>query len=265
MNNELQILFQIQKVLKDSGYYDISRVGQEILEYAKNNPLPLEEILRRIELNEPWEYIKGEGEFRNRSFALNSHTLIPRIETEIMIDIAKQELLKSHTPYTDIIDVGTGSGCIIISLADELNDQRGKYEYYASDISQEALDIALLNEKRILNKSLIKFTRTNLIEDIALKKDSFCMILANLPYIPTQQYLKLDKSVVDFEPRIALDGGKNGIVFYEKLLAQIKKKNLKGCAIFEIEPSTLKLLKPLHPKVIKDQYNRNRFVLIRFR
>lgn len=90
------------------------------------------------------------------------------------------------------------------------------------------------------------------------------MILANLPYIPTQQYLTLDKSVVDFEPRMALDGGENGIQYYEKLLAQIDEKKIKGCAIFEIEPSTLELFKPLYPKVIKDQYGKDRFVLIRF-
>lgn len=265
MNNELQTIFQIQEALKGSGYYDISRVAQEILEYTKSNPLPLEDILARIRLNEPWEYIKKEGEFRNENFILNTHTLIPRIETEVMVDIAKQELLKSPTPYTDIVDVGTGSGCIIISLAKELKNQEEKYEYHASDISQEAIDIAILNEKKILKQSLIEFTKTDLIEDITFKKGHFCMILANLPYIPTQQYLELDKSVVDFEPRIALDGGENGILYYEKLLAQIEKKSLKGCAIFEIEPSTLELFSPLHPKIIKDQYGRDRFVLIRLR
>lgn len=265
MNNELQTIFQIQEALKGSGYYDISRVAQEILEYIKNNPLPLEDILARIRLNEPWEYIKQESEFRNETFILNTHTLIPRVETEVMVDIAKQELLKSPTPYTDIVDVGTGSGCIIISLAKELKNQKDKYEFHASDISQEALDVASLNEKNILKQSLIKFTKTNLIEELTFRKDHFCMILANLPYIPTQQYLALDKSVVDFEPRIALDGGENGLSYYEELLAQIEEKGLKGCAIFEIEPSTLELFSPLHPKVIKDQYSRNRFVLIRFR
>jgi release factor glutamine methyltransferase len=91
------------------------------------------------------------------------------------------------------------------------------------------------------------------------------MILANLPYIPTQQYLDLDKSIVDFEPRTALDGGENGIGYYERLLAQIEEKKIKGCVIFETEPSTLKLFNPLYPKVIRDQYGKDRFVLIRFR
>ncbi|MBU1119756.1 peptide chain release factor N(5)-glutamine methyltransferase [Patescibacteria group bacterium] len=270
MNNELQTLFKIQEALKTSGYYDISRVAKDILEYTQNNPLPLDIIIERIKNNEPWEYIKEQGEFKGNIFKLNTHTLIPRIETEIMIDIVKQELLKSPTPYTDIIDVGTGSGCIIISLVKELertpeekvNIQ--KYSYHATDISQEAIDIAKENEKNILNEPVIHFSQTDLIESIALPKNSFCMILANLPYIPTQQYLALEKSVVDFEPRTALDGGENGITYYEKLLEQIEVKNIKGCAIFEIEPSTLELFKPLYPKVIKDQYGKDRFILIRF-
>jgi release factor glutamine methyltransferase len=266
VNNELQILFQIQEALKTSGYFDTSRVAKDILEYIQEKDLPLEPILERITLNEPWEYIKEKGEFRNINFKLNNHTLIPRIETELMVDIAKQELIKSPTPYTDIIDVGTGSGCIIISLTRELIEKSDDNKrYHATDISDEALNIAKENEKNILNQSVIKFTKTDLIGDISLTKDSFCMILANLPYIPTQQYLELDTSVKDFEPRTALDGGENGIQYYEKLLAQIQEKKIKGCAIFEIEPSTLELFKPLYPKVIKDQYGKDRFILIRFR
>jgi len=268
VNNELQILFQIQEALKTSGYFDTSRVAKDILEYTQTNNLPIDPILERIKTNEPWEYIKGEGEFRNINFKLNSHTLIPRIETELMVDIAKQELIKSPTPYTNIIDVGTGSGCIIISLVKELlekSENSKAYEYHATDTSDEALNIAKKNEKNILKESDIKFSKTDLIEDISLSKDSFCLILANLPYIPTHQYLELDTSVKDFEPRTALDGGENGIQYYEKLLAQIEEKRIKGCAIFEIEPSTLELFKPLYPKVIKDQYGKDRFVLIRFR
>jgi len=267
VNNELQIIFQIQEALKDSGYYDISRVAKDILEYTQTHSLPLDPILERIRNNEPWEYIKSEGEFRNTDFKLNSHTLIPRIETEIMVDIAKQELLKSPTPYTDIVDVGTGSGCIIISLVRELlekpQNQSEKYTYQATDISDDALDIARENESNILDKSVIQFSQTDLIESLTFEKNNFCMVLANLPYIPTQQYLGLDKSVVNFEPRTALDGGEDGIQYYEKLLAQIEEKKIKGCAIFEIEPSTLELFKPLYPKVIKDQYGKDRFILIR--
>jgi len=269
VNNELQTLFQIQEALKTSGYFDISRVAKDILEYVQNNELPLDPILERIKLNEPWEYIKGEGEFRNNNFELSTHTLIPRIETEIMIDIAKQELIKSPTPYTDIVDVGTGSGCIIISLVKELLEKskinNQEYKYFATDISEDALGIAKRNEGRILDQSIIQFIPTDLIEDLTFPKDSFCLVLANLPYIPTQQYLGLDKSVLEFEPRTALDGGESGIQYYEKLLTQIETKNLKGCAIFEIEPSTLELFKPLYPKVIKDQYGKDRFILIRFR
>lgn len=258
MNNDLKTVFQIQQILKDCGYYDISRIAKEILAYASTNHASINEILERIKKSEPWEYIKGSGEFRGNTFILNSSTLIPRIETECIVNYAIKEL--SNNNYTTIIDVGTGSGCIIISLVKELANNR--YKYIATDISNEALNIAKQNEESILGKNTINWVNTNLIEDVEISND--VLILANLPYIPTLQYIKLNDSVKNFEPKTALDGGDNGIKYYEKLLKQIKTKGLKGKAIFEIEPSTLSYFEDQNPLILKDQYERDRFILISF-
>lgn len=258
--NNLKDLYTVQNSLQRSGYHDISRISQEIAQYSQESNIPLSNILKRIESNEPWEYIRGKADFRNIYFHVNPSTLIPRIETEQIVDIAKEEIAK--TQYTDIVDVGTGSGCIIISLAKELSSN--SFAYLATDISNDALNIAKDNQIGILNKEIIQFVNTDLIEDLEFSKESNVLIIANLPYIPTYMYKDLDKSVKDFEPRTALDGGEDGLIYYDKLFEQIKSKNLRCTVILEIEPSTLDNFSYLNPIVFEDQYNQKRFLLIRF-
>jgi len=260
--DKLKDIFTIQNALKSANYYDISRISNEIYEYSRINSLSLEDILQRIKENEPWEYIRGYAEFRNENFKVNAFTLIPRIETETLVDLAKEEIRNSPTPYSDIVDVGTGSGCIAISLKKELSDTQSRF--HATDTSAEALKVANENEVEILGSKTIDFIKTNLIEELSLVSGSNVLILANLPYIPTIQYLKLDSSVIDYEPRTALDGGSDGLKYYNELLAQIKTKKIIGCGIFEIEPSTLENFSSKPQKVFKDQYGKDRFVLIRF-
>lgn len=261
MNNNLKDIFHIQEVLKASRYYDISRIAQEIYDYSVKSSTPLESILKRISNNEPWEYIKGGCEFREEIFKVNTSTLIPRIESEQIIDILKNELKSSFTKFEEIIDVGTGSGCLIISAAKELGK---KYKYYATDISQGALNIAKENSQRISPKNNISFVNTNLLEDLPLDIKKNYFIIANLPYIPTDQYLELDKSVRDYEPQIALNGGELGTKYYFELFEQIKRKSLRATLLFEIEPSTVSQFESLQPEVIKDIYGRQRFLLFSF-
>ena len=182
MNNELKDIFHIQEVLKAHSYYDISRIAQEICDYSIQSSTPRESILKRISSNEPWEYIKGECEFRDNIFKVNTSTLIPRIESEQIIDILKDELKNTSIPFDGIIDVGTGSGCLIVSAAKELGKN---YEYYSTDISEDTLDTAKANSKKILNSNRISFVNTNLIQDLPLDPSKHYFIMANLPYIPT--------------------------------------------------------------------------------
>jgi release factor glutamine methyltransferase len=276
----LKKLFQIQKTLEKVGYFDISRVANEIYSYSEENDIEIENILKRIENDEPWEYIRGYAEFRGINFLVTKDTLIPRIETEQIVDIALDLIEKKNIPYSKIIDIGTGTGCIIISLYKELKKNkeeieekeknRGKdkeYTFLATDSSSKALDIAKENAKRNSIKN-ISFVKKNLISIEDLENNS--LILANLPYIPTNQYMELDKSVKDFEPKKALDGGQDGLKYYKELLTIIQKTQKKNIdLIVEIEPSTLTDLKKLVPentslKIIKDFREKNRFLLLHF-
>ena len=275
----LKKLFQIQKTLEKAGYFDISRVANEIYSHSEENDIEIEDILKRIEKDEPWEYIRGYAEFRGINFLVTKDTLIPRIETEQIVDIALDLIKKKNIPYSNIIDIGTGTGCIIISLYKELKadkeeieekekrNQDEEYTFLATDSSSKALDIAKENAKRNSIKN-ISFVKKNLISIEDLENNS--LILANLPYIPTNMYMKLDRSVKDFEPKKALDGGKDGLKYYKELLSIIqdsKKRNIDLAV--EIEPSTLKDFKKLAPKstslkIIKDFREKNRFLLLHF-
>ena len=267
MNNELKVLYDIQLVLKKKGYFDILRISKEIMDFSKEEGISLGKILERIEEDEPWEYIRGKAEFLGYSFVVNKDVLIPRTETEQLVNIAKDFLDKNNT-YTTIIDVGTGSGCIIIFLAKILCG-RNKYKFLGVDKNKEALEVASENSVLHNVNEKMLFTRQDLISDIDIKEDT--LIIANLPYIPTSEYNRLDISVKKYEPKIALDGGKDGLKYYKRLFKQIRKRNSlkkKVALLIEIDPSTVnklaKILKKEDYKIIKDFRDLDRFVLIHF-
>lgn len=231
-NQDLKKIYLIREVLKDSGYFDIERISNEIYQYSNERHIPLEDIFSQIRLNKPWEYIKGEVEFYGNIFKINQNTLIPRIETEELVDITKEEI-KKYSPSL-VIDLGTGSGCILLSLARDFKDTDMKF--LGIDISKKTLKVAKKNSRHLKLKN-ISFKKGNLLKDINIK-DTYC-IVANLPYIPTEKYLKLDMSVKDYEPRMALEGGEDGLKLYENLFKQISQKENKPVFLaIEFEPST---------------------------
>jgi release factor glutamine methyltransferase len=264
--NNLKDIPLIQKTLKKSGYYDIERISKEIAEYCSDQNIPIKNVLREIEKDKPWEYIKGQTEFFGNKFFLNSSTLIPRIETEQIVEIAT-DFLNSNPSYKYVIDVGTGSGCIIISLIKKLCT-KNTLKFFATDINSEALEIAKKNSMLHKVNEKVSFIKDNLIKDININDDVF--IIANLPYVPTSMYEKLDKSVKDYEPQNAIDGGEDGLKYYKELLEQIKEKKLlkyRCTLLIEIESSTIDDVKKLfsHNKslqVYKDFRDKERFCLI---
>ena len=263
MSENLKELYQIQKVLKDSGYNDTSRISREIQEYCNKKAISPTLVLKRIETGEPWDYIRGESEFYGNKFLLNRKTLIPRPETEQMVDIAIS-FLEENPDYKDVIDVGTGSGCIIISLAKILKDKKG-INFYGIDIDNEALGVARKNAVLHKVNEKVVFLKGNLLKHIVLQDGT--LIIANLPYIPKKIYKNLDKSVLNFEPKRALLGGKDGLKYYKKLISQIKKAHKNDISLLiEIEPSTLENLRMVLDNyevyVIKDYRGLNRFVLV---
>lgn len=261
---DLKTLFYIQEVLKESGYYDISRISKEIFDFSKTKSTELELILDRIRQQEPWEYIRGYAYFRGERYIVNRNTLIPRIETEQLVDIAIS-LIKENS-YSKVFDIGTGTGCIIISLAKEIDNRENRISFVAADISTHALDIAKQNASNLKVKN-INFKSENLINKFWLSNES--LIIANLPYIPSKMYQKLQPSVKDYEPKIALEGGRDGLSYYKKLFSIIEKSEKEVDLLIEIEPTTLSAFKKILEnkqikKIYKDYRGKKRFLLIHF-
>ena len=268
MQSNLKSLFQIQSILQRAGYPDYKRVSLEVEDYLSNNKTIIKDIKIRLENGEPWEYIKGCTQFCNNNFKVNKDTLIPRIETEQIVREAIS-ILEEDKYIRNILDVGTGTGCIPISIDKELPNNT--YSLIATDISKEALSIAKENEKQILNICKIQWINTDLIDGIELNTST--LITANLPYIPSKQYEKLDKSVKAFEPRIALEGGQKGYEIYERFFNQIndKKVNIRylileteSCIFSKTVLLAKKYFKDIKIETQKDLYDRNRFLLISF-
>ncbi len=157
----------------------------------------------------PLQYITGEQEFMGLNFKVNSNVLVPRQDTEALVE----EALKICQPDMKLLDLGTGSGCIIISL---MKNAHGM-EAVGSDISKQALLVAKENAK--LHEVEVEWIRSNLYENI---NGRFDLIVSNPPYIPQADILDLMPEVRDFEPVGALDGGLDGLDFYRRIIAQSK-------------------------------------------
>ncbi len=170
------------------------------------------------EENKPDQYKKGWVEFYKLRFHVNENTLIPRPETELLVD----EVLKfsKENKVLNILDLGTGAGNIAVSIAKNLKD----VNIIAADVSDKALKVAKQNAKLHGVLERIEFIESDLLDNINTLPD---IIVTNLPYIPTPRIDYLDSSVKDFEPHVALDGGDDGFELYRKLFQQIKDKNFK--------------------------------------
>ena len=154
----------------------------------------------------PLQYITGEQEFMGLSFAVNPHVLIPRQDTEILVEEAQKRI---HAGM-DALDLCTGSGCIIVSLS-----KYAPIHAAASDISAQALKTAKENAKR--HGVTVDFIESDLFEGITSRYD---IIVSNPPYIPTEEIKTLMPEVREFEPFLALDGKEDGLFFYRKIIRE---------------------------------------------
>ncbi len=170
----------------------------------------------------PLQYITGEQEFMGLKFKVNSNVLIPRQDTEVLVE----EALKRIQPGMRVLDMCTGSGCIAVSIAKNVPH----IEMHAVDISKQALNVAKDNAK--LNEVSVEFERSDLFDYVTGKYD---VIVSNPPYIPTSEIPKLMPEVGSFEPVEALDGKEDGLYFYRKIIAECKDYlNPDGMIFFEI-------------------------------
>lgn len=185
------------------------------------------EFLARRLKHEPVAYITGHKEFYGRDFHVTRDTLIPRPETELMIEQVLT-LFHTNTPLSqaDIIDLGTGSGNIIITLAKEISEAypTSNIRYHALDISPNAIVVATKNAERHGIKERIAFLHSNLLENFSLpqEKNRHAVIVANLPYLSHDIYQGSDADVRDYEPQSALESGEDGLDHYRRLLLELK-------------------------------------------
>lgn len=181
------------------------------------------QLVKRRQAGEPVAYLTGEKEFYGLKLKIDRRALIPRPETEELV----LEALKLK-PKT-VADIGTGSGAIALALASHLP----KAKIYATDISDEALDLARENANRLKLDHRIKFLKGNLAEPLIEPVD---LMVANLPYIISSWISKLPKEIKTFEPKIALDGGDDGLKYYRELFSQASDKLTKqGRILYELD------------------------------
>ena len=225
--------------------------GDEILKFN--------DFIERRSMKEPIAYILKEKEFWSKDFVVNKSTLIPRPETELMIE----KLIKIYYGKKILIlDIGTGSGCILISLLSELKNSNG----IGVDISKKALEIAKINALKHKVDHKLRFEK-KCFSKIFNKK--FDLVVSNPPYINQRKINKLDDDIKKFEPLIALNGGNDGLDVITKVIYKAKEiLKIKGTLALEIGNEQLikvsKILRNNNFKIkenIKD-YNDNTRCLI---
>ena len=252
-------------VLKKSREFIIAHPEHKLTKsQITNSKLLIKKRLKGV----PIAYLTGHKEFYGLNFKVNKNVLIPRPETELMVD----ETLKITNGKTIIADIGTGSGCIIITLAGLIKNCK----LFGIDISEKALAVAKQNAKLNNAYKKIKFLKGDLLEPILKNKkfvigNSSLVILANLPYLtPTQ--IKNSPSIKR-EPKLALAAGSDGLKYYRRLFKQIKMLHNISYVLCEIDPSqTLKIkqlikreLSETTIQIKKDLTGLNRLVIINFK
>ena len=224
--------------------------------YYKGN---IEDAYKLLEEGLPVQYIVGEVDFYGNIFKVNKNVLIPRFETEQLIELTMEYISDKFDGVVDILDIGTGSGCIAITLKKNIN-----CNVDAVDISDDALKVAEYNKK--LNNVDINLFKSDMLCNVNKKYD---VIISNPPYIGREE--DIQGIVEKNEPHIALYADNDGLYYYEEILKSCKK-NLKDNFIiaFEIGKSQGKLVKNLALKYLdnidvfikKDLNNLDRFVII---
>ncbi|OQY94542.1 MAG: protein-(glutamine-N5) methyltransferase, release factor-specific [Chloroflexi bacterium UTCFX4] len=181
-------------------------------------------VARRAQ-GEPLAYIVGHQEFYGLDFYVDRRVLIPRHETEHVVESALLAIKKIPHPEPIIVDVGTGSGAIALALA--RNTSRTKI--IATDISPDALAVAKLNAARLHLTERVEFCQTDLLDGIATPID---ILTANLPYIPLEREAQLPREIRRYEPRLALVAGLDGLSVIRRLLKQLESHMARASFIF---------------------------------
>ena len=229
-------------------------------ELKKEYFIKFNKLVAKRSLGEPIAYLIGKKDFWKNEFCVSESTLIPRPDTEILVDyVIKNTKQKSKLK---ILDIGTGSGCILLSILKEKKDFYG----IGIDISKKCIDISKINASKLNLSRRVKFFKSNVDNFFHGKYD---LIISNPPYIKKLDFKYLERDIIDFEPKLALDGGLEGISEIRKVIdrsSDLIKKN--GNLILEIGfDHKLKVKKLLKDKgfyinkVLKDYANNDRCIV----
>tara|TARA_R110002050_G_scaffold74772_5_gene160215 strand:+ start:28456 stop:29319 length:864 start_codon:yes stop_codon:yes gene_type:complete len=214
-------------------YYSVSRLQLALdFDYTVEDTHKVLKALHLLKEEKPIQYILGETEFYGLSFKVNEHTLIPRPETEELVEWIVKEF-RNQKSEIRILDIGTGSGCIAVSLAKALR----RSKVYALDISKEALKVARKNAE--LNDVKIEFIEANVLnihQSVFDAESKFDIIVSNPPYVRDKEKELMKANVLNNEPHLALFvKDENPLLFY-KVIAEfaVDKLNKNGQLFFEI-------------------------------
>ena len=228
-------------------------IKEQNLEYFKK-------LVQERATRKPIAYLLNKKSFWNSEFNVNKNTLIPRPDTEIILE----QILKftKNKNYLNILDIGVGSGCILLSVLKERKNFYGT----GIDISRNSLDICKMNAKKLLLERRVKFFKSD-VDKFAIGK--YDLIVSNPPYIKTSDLKYLESDVIKFEPKLALDGGLDGLSVIRKVIkksSELLKKN--GKFILEIGfDQKNKVIKLLNNKgfyinsTVKDLANNDRCII----
>ena len=245
-------------------------LGGKVSELSANDQTELEKIMLRLEKGEPVQYIIGVADFCGRQFHVESGVLIPRPETEELCRMVIEERetsQKGQSPLCEILDIGTGSGCIAITLALELPDAK----VTAWDISDDALRIASANAKAL--SASVNFQHHDALDSSLITLHSslpkWDLIVSNPPYICRKESDGMDKNVLGYEPHEALFVPDDDPLLFYRAIARYATKALKpnGKLFFEINPLYADDLTQLlgemlcyNAEILNDQFGKPRFL-----
>ena len=237
------------------------KIMKEKIEYLKKylKNKDIDAAIKELESGIPVQYIVGNIDFYGNIINVNKNVLIPRFETELLVDKTIKYIKNNFKNHVDILDIATGSGCIAITLKKEIDSTVD-----ASDISKEALKVA--QENALNNKADINFINSDMLTNITKKYD---IIISNPPYLTKEDDIM--DIVKNNEPEIALYAKDNGLYYYDVILKNIKN-NLKDKYLIAFEIGytqgeaiknlALKYLDNINVKIEKDFSNKDRFVFI---
>ena len=224
--------------------------------------------IEHTQLSKPIQYISGSSYWRDFKFEVNNHVLIPRVETEQIVEIANY-IIDPEDKKILFADLGTGSGSIAISLVEENRNWKG----LATDIDMNVLNIAQKNHQKISLESNVSFYCGNWWEPLTNYAGKINLAISNPPYIPRNIYEKLPSSIIDFEPKKALYGGEDGLYHIKQIISDAPEYLVKGgWLILENHFDQSKKIKNLlreygfdSLKTINDTFGVGRFTIGRYK